>query len=219
MLAGAFLAGAALYGVSVSGRLRRSETYIGGERMAAVYVRGVARGDERDVEVTGVDFYDTVSGLRALRGFFRAAESGRLDPYAWGRAGLDRVTAVLGRAHSGSLPTYLAWSLLGVVWATAVLGILFQTALQKSWVAFTVALYIIMGWTALIALKTLIVAVAPGGLLLLLAGGITYTAGVAFYAWQALPYHHAIWHLFVLAGSALHFLAVLFYVIPIATVA
>ena len=76
-----------------------------------------------------------------------------------------------------------------------------------------------MGWTALIALKTLIVAVAPGGLLLLLLGGIAYTVGVAFYAWQALPYHHAIWHLFVLAGSVLHFLAVLFYVIPIATVA
>jgi hypothetical protein len=113
MLAGAFLVGAGLYLVTVSGRVRRSETYIGGERMDEVYVRGVARGDGRDVEVTGVEFYDTVRDVRPLRAFYGAAEVGRLDPYEWGRAGLDRLTAALGRAHSGSLPRYLAWSLLG----------------------------------------------------------------------------------------------------------
>ncbi len=115
MLAGAFLAGTGLYLVTVSGRVRRSETYIGGERMDETYVRGVARGEGRDVEVTGVDFYDTVRDLGALRGFYRAAEAESLDPYAWARRALDRLTAVLGRAHSGSLPTYLAWSLLGLV--------------------------------------------------------------------------------------------------------
>ena len=113
MLAGAFLAGAGLYLVSVGGRVRRTETWIGGERMDKTYIRGVARGDRRDVEVTGVDFYDTVRDVRSLRAFYGAAEAGRLDPYAWLRAGLDRLTAVLGRAHSGSLSRYLTWSLLG----------------------------------------------------------------------------------------------------------
>ena len=115
MLAGAFLAGTGLYLVSVTGRVRRSETYIGGERMDETYLRGVARGDHRDVEVTGVDFYDTVRDVRSLRAFYGAAEAGRLDPYEWLRGGLDRLTSILGRAHSGSLPTYLAWSFLGVV--------------------------------------------------------------------------------------------------------
>ena len=115
MLAAAFLAGAGLYLLTVTGRLRRSETYIGGERMDETYIRGVARDDRRDVEVTGVDFYDTVRDVRSLQAFYGAAEAGRLDPYAWGRVGLDRLTAVLGRAHSGSLPTYLTWSLVGLV--------------------------------------------------------------------------------------------------------
>ena len=74
---------------SVSGRIRRSETYIGGERMEETYVRGVARGDQRDVEVTGVDFFDTVRDVRWLRAFYAAAQAGRLDPYEWLRAGLD----------------------------------------------------------------------------------------------------------------------------------
>ncbi len=115
MLAGAFLAGAGLYLVSVSGRIRRSETYIGGERMDETYIRGVAHDERRDVEVTGVDFFDTVRDVRSLRGFYAAAEAGRLDPSEWLRAGLERPTALLGRAHSGSLPRYLAWSLLGAV--------------------------------------------------------------------------------------------------------
>jgi formate hydrogenlyase subunit 3/multisubunit Na+/H+ antiporter MnhD subunit len=114
MLAGAFLVGGGLYLATVAGRVRRSETYIGGERMQDVYIRGVAPGEGRDVEVTGVDFYDTVRELPSLRRFYAAAEAGRLDPYTWASSGLERVTAVLGSAHSGSLPRYLAWSLLGV---------------------------------------------------------------------------------------------------------
>ncbi len=113
-MAGAILAGVGLYLVGVGGRVRRSETYIGGERMEDTYIHGVARDERRDVEVSGVDFYDTVRDLRSLRAFYGAAEAGRLDPYEWGRAGLERLSAVLGRAHSGSLPRYLMWSLLGV---------------------------------------------------------------------------------------------------------
>jgi hemolysin III len=56
--------------------------------------------------------------------------------------------------------------------------------------------------------------VEPGGLVLLVAGGLAYSVGVVFYGWKRLPYHHAVWHLFVMAGSLFHFFAVLFYVIP-----
>jgi len=75
--------------------------------------------------------------------------------------------------------------------------------------------YVAMGWLAVLAIKPMIESIAPGGLVLLLAGGICYTLGCAFYIWRNLPYHHAIWHVFVMAGSALHFFAVFFYVIPI----
>jgi hemolysin III len=78
-----------------------------------------------------------------------------------------------------------------------------------------VALYIAMGWAALIAIKPLIHAVAPAGIALLAAGGLAYTLGTIFYGWRKLPYSHAVWHGFVLLGSVLHFFAVLFYVVPV----
>ena len=68
----------------------------------------------------------------------------------------------------------------------------------------------------LIAARPLSRSVALGGIVLLIAGGVSYTAGVAFYAATRLKYHHAVWHFFVLSGSALHFFAVLFYVVPLA---
>ncbi len=66
----------------------------------------------------------------------------------------------------------------------------------------------------IVAARPLLATVERGGVTLLFAGGFAYTTGIVFYAWKRLPYHHAVWHVFVLAGSALHFFAVLFYVIP-----
>ena len=108
------------------------------------------------------------------------------------------------------------WALFGTVWTLAIAGILFQTALLRSWKGISVAIYIAMGWAVVVAIKPMLQSVAPGGLILLLAGGIAYTSGVAFYLWKSLRYHHAIWHGFVLLGSILHFFAVLFFVIPLA---
>lgn len=106
------------------------------------------------------------------------------------------------------------WSLFGVVWGLALFGIFVQTALLRQWVGLSVALYVIMGWAIVVAVKQMLVAVAPSGMMLLLAGGLAYTFGIIFYVWHRLPYHHAIWHLFVLAGSTFHFFAVLFYAVP-----
>jgi hemolysin III len=105
------------------------------------------------------------------------------------------------------------WSLFGVIWGLALLGIAFQEWLRR-WPVARVGLYVAMGWAAAVAVKPLFATVAPGGLILLLVGGLAYTLGIAFYAWHRLPYHHAIWHVFVLAGSLAHFCAILFYVLP-----
>lgn len=108
------------------------------------------------------------------------------------------------------------WTLLVVIWGLAILGIVLRVTLGRKSTAAAVSLYIAMGWAVVVAIKPLVTHVAPGGVLLLLIGGLAYTAGVAFYLWRRLPYHHAIWHAFVLLGSIFHFFAVLFYVIPLA---
>ena len=107
------------------------------------------------------------------------------------------------------------WSLFGLIWGFAISGVLLEIFFPRRWLTISVGLYVGMGWAVVIAIKPLVSALAPGGLLLLVAGGLAYTSGIAFYLWRGLPYHHAVWHLFVLAGSILHFFAVLFYVIPI----
>ncbi|OQA33242.1 MAG: hemolysin-III related [Betaproteobacteria bacterium ADurb.Bin341] len=106
------------------------------------------------------------------------------------------------------------WSLLAVIWTLGVVGIVLRLCLRGRLHGLIVGLYIAMGWVVLIATKPLFANVDTGGLYLLVGGGIAYTVGVLFYKWKRLPYHHAIWHGFVLLGSALHFFAVLFFVIP-----
>ena len=109
------------------------------------------------------------------------------------------------------------WSLFGVIWGLALFGIGLRIARGRRSTLLSVGLYVGMGWAVVVAIEPMLDVVAPGGLLLLLLGGLAYTLGVVFYVWKRLPYHHAIWHGFVLAGSILHFFAILFYVIPLAT--
>jgi hemolysin III len=104
------------------------------------------------------------------------------------------------------------WTLFGVVWGIAVAGIALRLALRRRPTALFVGLYLAMGWCVVVAAKPLLAALTPGGVALLAAGGLAYSGGVAFYLWERLPYHHAIWHAFVLAGSAFHYAAVLRYV-------
>jgi hemolysin III len=108
------------------------------------------------------------------------------------------------------------WSIFGAVWGIALLGVIFQVFLLRRWPLFSVGLYVGMGLIILVAIKPLGATLSPSGLKLLVAGGLAYIVGLIFYGWKRLPYSHAVWHLFVLAGSALHFFSVLFYVIPVA---
>jgi hemolysin III len=105
------------------------------------------------------------------------------------------------------------WWLFGVIWGLAILGI----ALEAFWVYrprwVSVLLFLGMGWLVVTSIGPLVDNLAPGGLWLLVAGGLAYTVGTAFYVLERTRYMHAVWHLWVLVGSVLHFLAVLLYVI------
>jgi hemolysin III len=106
------------------------------------------------------------------------------------------------------------WALFGVVWGLAIFGIVLEAVAKQRVRILSLVLYLGLGWLVAVAVKPLLDSVAGGGLVLLLLGGLAYSGGVVFYSWHRLPYHHAVWHVFVMAGSACHFFAVLFYVIP-----
>ncbi|WP_163335724.1 hemolysin III family protein [Desulfopila sp. IMCC35008] len=107
------------------------------------------------------------------------------------------------------------WSLFGVIWGLAVLGILCEIFLLRKYRFLAVCIYVAMGWTIVVATKPLLSAVPMTGLVLLLIGGLFYTVGIIFYVSRKMPFHHAVWHLFVLAGTVFQFFAILLYVIPV----
>jgi hemolysin III len=104
------------------------------------------------------------------------------------------------------------WSLFGAIWSLAAIGVLLNSLAPGRWRWASITLYVTMGWLVVIAIRPLVAAVSTGVLVLIVAGGVAYTLGLAFYGWRRLPYGHAVWHLFVLAGSVLHYLAVFFQV-------
>lgn len=111
----------------------------------------------------------------------------------------------------------LGWTIFGIVWGFAIVGIVLKIFFVKRFIILSTVCYIIMGWLIVIAIKPLYLNLPFNGIAWLVVGGLLYTFGTIFYVWRRVPYHHAIWHMFVLAGSAAHFIAVLFYVLPMPT--
>ncbi|MBS1107716.1 MAG: hemolysin-like protein [Deltaproteobacteria bacterium] len=111
----------------------------------------------------------------------------------------------------GVLRGPFGWTLCAVIWGLAALGILHKLLLGMRFPHLSTAFYLAMGWLAVVAIGPITNHVPSDGLAWLAAGGLLYTAGVVFYAWERLRYGHMVWHLFVLAGSACHFVAVLNY--------
>jgi hemolysin III len=103
------------------------------------------------------------------------------------------------------------WTLFGIVWGLAAVGIILKTVGRLRHPILSTLLYLGMGWLILIAIRPLWLRMPVSGLLWLLLGGIAYTAGVAFLAAKGVRYSHFVWHLFVLAGTTCHFFAVLWY--------
>ena len=106
------------------------------------------------------------------------------------------------------------WSIFGVIWGLALIGLVFKLFFTGRYEFVSVAMYILMGWLVVVAIRPLIDALPFAGLVWLVAGGLCYTVGVIFYAIDhRYTFAHFVWHLFVLAGSICHFFAILFYVV------
>ncbi len=113
-----------------------------------------------------------------------------------------------------AMQTDIRWWLFAAIWSLAALGILSKLWLGHRYPKLSLASYLMMGWLMIFAVPQLLDAIGGEGLTWLVAGGLSYTIGAAFYMAKRLYLHHAIWHLFVLAGATCHFLAVLWYVLP-----
>ncbi len=100
------------------------------------------------------------------------------------------------------------WSLLGLIWGLALLGVAFKTLFIGRFERVATLGYVLMGWLGVLFSGQMLANLTPAGMIWLAAGGVTYTVGVIFYAIRRIPYNHAIWHLFVLGGSICHFIAV-----------
>ncbi len=111
----------------------------------------------------------------------------------------------------GALRGPWGWTLFGLVWGLALAGVVLKALGGARFPRLSMCLYLGMGWLVLIAVKPLWLRIPPAGLLWLLTGGLAYTAGVAFFAVARTRYTHFVWHLFVLAGTTCHFIAVLWY--------
>lgn len=107
------------------------------------------------------------------------------------------------------LNNWIGWTLFGIVWGSAILGIVLKSFFTGRKELLSTMLYVLMGWVALIAIKPLFDSVALTTFVLLIGGGVFYTAGTYFFVKDRIKYFHSVWHLFVLAGSIFHFFAVL----------
>ena len=106
------------------------------------------------------------------------------------------------------------WALLGVVWGLAIAGVVFKSLAIGRFPAASATVYLLMGWCILVAVRPLLHAISWRGMAWIAVGGLAYTLGIVFFANDRLHFFHALWHLFVLAGSVAHYFAVLLYVVP-----
>ena len=106
------------------------------------------------------------------------------------------------------------WTLFATVWIMTVLGVFFKIFFVNRFKILAPLIYLFMGWLIIFDIKPAVELIPNAGFHLLLAGGLFYSLGLIFYAWKRLLFHHAIWHLFVLAGSACHYFAIYYHLIP-----
>ncbi len=112
------------------------------------------------------------------------------------------------------LENHFGWILLVAVWTVAGIGIFLRVFQQRIFLKVRVLLYLVMGWLIVGWAGPVVDGMGTWGAGLFLAGGLTYSSGLIFYAWKRLPYNHAVWHLFVISGSSCFFTATALYVLP-----
>lgn len=109
-----------------------------------------------------------------------------------------------------SLQGNIGWILLAVIWSIALIGVFLKIVWFNQTAIASLVLYVVMGWLIIFAIKPLVASIDPIGIRLLILGGVLYTIGIIFYRLRQVRFSHAIWHLFVLAGSICHFFTMLF---------
>jgi hemolysin III len=114
-----------------------------------------------------------------------------------------------------AMRTDMAWWLFGAIWSLATAGILTKLWFRHRFPRVSLASYLLMGWLVVLAAPQVAEAIGPGGMKWLVAGGLAYTVGALFYVAKKMTFSHAIWHLFVLIGGICHFLAIIWYVLPV----
>ena len=108
-----------------------------------------------------------------------------------------------------ALKGWLGWTILGIVWACALTGIALKTVYTGRYESISLLFYVFMGWISIVAIIPIYRSLSFPGFILLLSGGLAYTLGTIFYASNGIRYNHGIWHVFVLAGSSLHFFSIM----------
>lgn len=109
---------------------------------------------------------------------------------------------------------FYGWLFFGIIWALALTGASVKAFFTGRFVRLSTATYVTMGWLALLLIKPMLTTMGTSGLVWMLAGGLSYSLGVIPFLWERIPFNHAIWHLFVIGGSACHFVAIFRYVLP-----
>ncbi len=104
---------------------------------------------------------------------------------------------------------WIGWTLFGILWSVSVIGTLLKIFFVKRFVVLSTLIYIVLGWLMVFAWNPIVSSLPSTGVILLVIGGVLYTVGSIFYVWRMFKYHHMVWHLFVLAGTATHFFSVL----------
>lgn len=190
-------------------------TLLGGAGLVLLVVRAAQLGDAWQVTSTAI-FGST---LVLLYGASTLYHSLRTEPL---RALMQRVDhAAIFLLIAGTYTPFVlvtlrgpwGWSLFGVVWGMAVVGVVLKFWYAGRFRVVSTVVYLVMGWLVVVALKPLLATLPSGGMAWLVAGGLAYSFGTIFYLWRSLRYHHAMWHGFVLVGSACHWVAVYWYVV------
>lgn len=109
----------------------------------------------------------------------------------------------------------MGWTLFGIVWGVAIIGIVLNAINIEKYKVVSMISYIVMGWCCIISIRDIIANLEKGGLIFLVIGGLLYTGGLIFYALKKYRYMHSVWHVFVLAGSIMHFFCIYIYVLPV----
>jgi hemolysin III len=180
--------------------------------IAALVVGVVFASIERDVwKIVSVSIYGTTLVLMYTASTLYHAASGKTKHF-WNLLDHSSIFLLIAGTYTpvtlAGIRSPLGWILFGVVWGLAVAGIVMKAIARDRVLVIGTVLYAVMGWLIVIAFRQLVTHLSPLSLQLLFAGGLSYTVGILFFAWRR-RYMHFVWHLFVMAGSALHFFAIL----------